>query len=163
MHFEGLTFNGRKSDDPAWGVTAFRSRPLGKRRYIEMFCANGKGVPGWKVAEKVWCEGSKRVKSSHRRRPISSTKTMPHRAGGRRNIGLAKNISEISVRERSVFHHRETWFLIRPFESLANSVVKNYVWTGGSRVLATALKNALTRHERRRLMENRSVRLHARG
>ena len=42
-----------KSDDPAWGVTAFQSRRLRKRRYIEMFCARGMGAPIWKVAAKV--------------------------------------------------------------------------------------------------------------
>ena len=71
-------FDGRKSGDPAWGVMAFRSRPLAKPSLQKVFFAHAKELPNWKVAAKVRCEGSERVKSGHRHRPISSIKTMPH-------------------------------------------------------------------------------------
>ena len=58
----GPTFNGRKSDDPAWAVTAFRSRPLAEPSLQKVFFAHAKELPNWKVAAKVRCEGSEKGK-----------------------------------------------------------------------------------------------------
>ncbi len=81
-------FDGRKSGDPAWGVMAFRSRPLAKPSLQKVFFAHGKELPNWKDVAKVRCEGSERVQSGHRHRPISSIKTMPTKRADDDILGL---------------------------------------------------------------------------